>query len=38
MKKCQKVVLKIVHFLVNYATFVIHSYSQDLCNFPKLTL
>ena len=38
MKKWQKVVLKIVHFLLNYATFVIHIYSQDLWNFPKLTL
>ena len=38
MKKWQKVVLKIVHFLLNYATFVIHIYSQDMWNFPKLTL
>ena len=38
MKKWQKVVLKIVHFLLNYATFVFHIYSQDLWNFPKLTL
>ena len=30
MKKWQKVVLKNVHFLVNYATFESYSYGQDL--------
>ena len=30
MKKWQKVVLKSVHFLVNYATFEIYSFSQDM--------
>ena len=36
MKKRQKV-LKTVHFLVNYVTFVIDSYSYHLWNFSKLT-